>query len=643
MQNSKKYNMDIIMNDLVVKIFCKLVKSEKLLNIISDNKLVKRKINSILFYAKHKKINLKINTDFEHNKYIFMLFSFILSKIVEKQNNIFEKDSPLYSKINDYIFLYIIKLYKSKLVPFHYVIFFFYLYLFLIDNNSNNSINILDKMTKIAYILPFLKKLLKILSEIDKNIEDEKTKKLINEDIKNILRKLFTLNDKASPKNNFKLNLSIIKQKKLLELLKIVYDYYQNNIISDENKNYLKTQLINVFSFNFDSNYFNYLYNNIFKKFLKDFNNKNKNKKSYNNNISLMSGINDFLLKIHLNESIKTQKDEFYFNKYFIFDSQDKNSGIKTTPIIFNSINTDITIIFSFYANGASYNNKPQVLFTFRESEKDEYIFKLSLIGKKLYLITFNKKKENKLILMENVPYFSYNICILHYVQSRKFIYFFLNKLSKAEKFSMNIGKNSNIYIEVGYTQSNNNEIFDGIIGPIMIFNSNIDLNEHHQLFQNILVNLKGEYYLICEIIDGQNIKLNTNEENINGINSLFLDQIYYDEIDGSKKYLINKCRKELGNLLLYFNPEVILNSIGYEKKNKFRDYQYYNNNEKNQIYYIFNTPNLINDFPRKEKNIVYYFMYNYGSNLILFNIEYIYNYLLIVDNNYDSVDFTIM
>ena len=536
------------------------------------------------------------------------------------------------------MFLFVIKMYRSELVPFNYVIYFFYLYYSIIETKN---INMQIYIEKIMYIFPFFIKFLKIAGINNINNNDAKNKKIINDDIKNILRKLFTLNDGISPLiYNINFSLNIIKQIQLFELLKLVYDYY-DNIISEENKNYIKTNLINFYSNHFDDECYNYLYNNILKKLLRSFNTKNK--KPFINRISLMGGISDFLLKIYQNEIFKLKKNEFYFNKYFIFDSNDKNCGIATSSILFNSNNTDITIIFSFYAN--NNNNKSQILFTLRK-ENEEYLFKLVLIGNKLYLITYGKN-ENKLLLLENIPYCSYNLCILHYVQSRKFIYFFLNKITKAERFTMNIAKNTKIYIEIGHTKDidENKEIFNGMIGPILIFNSNIDYNRHHEIFQHILVNLKGQYYLIGEIYDKQN---NNSENENNDNNYIFFDQIYYYEIDNNTKSLISKIRNELGILLLYFNPDVVLNTVGYSKKKIFRDYQNYElsndkNNEKKYIYYNFSEKLIVNDYPRKENKFFYFFMYNHGYDLLLFNIEYIYNYLLISKNNYNAVNFPIM
>ena len=638
-EKSKKYNIDIEINKSNEKIFDKLIQVKDVLKFIDKNKNIKRKIKTIINYFKNKKFHSKLKLNLSHNKYIFMILSFIISKASKTQSNIFEKNAPNYNKMLDYMFLFVIKMYKSELVPFNYVIYFFYLYYSVIETKN---INMQIYIEKIMYIFPFFIKFLKIAGINNINNNDEKNKKIINDDIKNILRKLFTLNDGISPLiYNINFSLNIIKQNQLFELLKLVYDYY-DNILSEENKNYIKNNLIKFYSNHFDDECYNYLYNNILKKLLQSFNTKNK--KPFSNKISLMGGISDFLLKIYQNEISKIKKNEFYFNKYFIFDSNDKNCGIATSSILFNSNNTDITIIFSFYAN--TNNNKSQILFTLRK-ENEEYLFKLALIGNRLYLITYGRN-ENKLLLLENIPYCSYNLCILHYVHSRKFIYFFLNKITKAERFTMNIAKSTKIYIEIGHTKDidENKEIFNGMIGPILIFNSNIDFNRHHEIFQNILVNLKGQYYLIGEIFGRQN---NNNENENNDNNYIFFDQIYYYEIDSNIKSLISKIRNELGTLLLYFNPEVVLNTVGYNKKKVFNDYQNYDllndkNGEKEYIYYNFSENLILNDYPRKENKFFYFFMNNHGYDALLFIIEYIYNYLLISNNNnYNEVNFPIM
>ena len=102
---------------------------------------------------------------------------------------------------------------------------------------------------------------------------------------------------------------------------------------------------------------------------------------------------------------------------------------------------------------------------------------------------------------------------------------------------------------------------------------------------------------------------------------------------------------------MLYLNPDVIINTLGYEHKSKFFDYQNYfaynsftksQTPKKSKIYYNFNSEDIYN-FLKEEKNIINSFMYNRGYDLLIFNIEFMYNYLLILDNNYEIVNFTMM
>ena len=295
-----------------------------------------------------------------------------------------------------------------------------------------------------------------------------------------------------------------------------------------------------------------------------------------------------------------------------------------------------------------SYNN-PQVLLSFRNKENEDYLLKTTLIGNKLYLINYNSHQEIKLVLSENIIYFSYNICILYFDLKLNIVNFYLNKnYSNAQSLNLDIQNNSQIFIEIGYTdvgEYNLNEIFNGMIGPVLIFNSNLENKNQLELFTKIIHNLKGKYYLIGEYIDKLN--LNNNIEK----NYLLFNQQYYNGINNDQLKQIYSIQNDLGKLLLYLNPDVIINTLGYEHKSKFFDYQNYfaynsftksQTPKKSKIYYNFNSEDIYN-FLKEEKNIINSFMYNRGYDLLIFNIEFMYNYLLILDNNYEIVNFTMM
>ena len=637
---AKKHNLEITFDDLTIKILYSLIKSKHIVNAITTNKSIKRKTQSIILSSKNKRYNLNPKINLEKNKYIFILNSIIISLIYKKDNYAFN------SKLFKSIFLFMLKLYKSNLVSFHYITLFYHLYLDLIDKNISN---ISEKIEKIMRILPFFKKLIKTVSEIQFLNLDKKLEKSINLDIYEILRKIFKINTSKNM-GSFKYNIILSRQEKIFGLIKFVYDYYDCNIISEENKKIIKTNLINLYINNFNDEHFNYLYN-IFKKILKNFNNKNSSKKSISNKISFINGISEFFLEIYKNENNISPKNEFYFDKYFIFDINEKYSGIKITEIKFDQNNYDgITIIFSFYAMSYNYSyNSPQVLLSLRNKENEEHFLKIVLIGNKLYLINYKLHNETKLTLSENIIYFSYNICILHFDLKLNIVNFYLNKNSCVQSINLDIENNTQIFAEVGYTDMgdyNLNEIFNGMIGPVLIFNSKIDNQNQFELFTNIIQNFKGKYYLLGEYI--YKLNLNNNIEK----NYMLFNQEYYNAIDNEKLKQIYAIQNNLGKLLLYLNPDVIINTLGYEQKSKFFDYQNYfsyNNFTKSQqlkkfkIHYNFNSEGNISDFLKKENNIINSFMTNRGYDIIVFNVEFIYNYLLILDNNYETVNFVIM
>ena len=637
---AKKHNLEITFDDLTIKILYSLIKSKHIVNAITTNKSIKRKTQSIILSSKNKRYNLNPKINLEKNKYIFIINSIIISLIYKKDNYAFN------SKLFKSIFLFMLKLYKSNLVSFHYITLFYHLYLDLIDKNISN---ISEKIEKIMRILPFFKKLIKTVSEIQFLNLDKKLEKSINLDIYEILRKIFKINTSKNM-GSFKYNIILSRQEKIFGLIKFVYDYYDCNIISEENKKIIKTNLINLYINNFNDEHFNYLYN-IFKKILKNFNNNNSSKKSISNKISFINGISEFFLEIYKNENNISPKNEFYFDKYFIFDINEKYSGIKTTEIKFDQNNYDgITIIFSFYAMSYNYSyNSPQVLLSLRNKENEEHFLKIVLIGNKLYLINYKLHNETKLTLSENIIYFSYNICILHFDLKLNIVNFYLNKNSCVQSINLDIENNTQIFAEVGYTDMgdyNLNEIFNGMIGPVLIFNSKIENQNQFELFTNIIQNFKGKYYLLGEYI--YKLNLNNNIEK----NYMLFNQEYYNAIDNEKLKQIYAIQNNLGKLLLYLNPDVIINTLGYEQKSKFFDYQNYfsyNNFTKSQqlkkfkIHYNFNSEGNISDFLKKENNIINSFMTNRGYDIIVFNVEFIYNYLLILDNNYETVNFVIM
>ena len=174
-------------------------------------------------------------------------------------------------------------------------------------------------------------------------LEDEEEKKLINKDIFNLFEKIFIINNKETI-NDIRICLNLLKYPKILDLIKICDDFYENNVIDNNNKIYLKNNLVKLFSNKLNHNHLEYFYN-LSKKYLYILDN-NINKKNY---ISLFNGIIKFFNEIHQNELSEIENNTFYCDKYFIFDSSYEKNEIIISPIILNNkYDLGITIIFSF-------------------------------------------------------------------------------------------------------------------------------------------------------------------------------------------------------------------------------------------------------------------------------------------------------
>ena len=617
-----------------IRILEQIIDSKNILNNTIIQKGIKRKINYI-FNSKKKDLQFKKRLSLNNNKYFHLYMYINILDINNKLNDQLDSNEEekyiLYFKK---IFLLSIELYKNNFLHFHPIFIFFDFYFELI---KNYDLILKCNINNIILIINFIKKIIKISNYYNsKNFENkENEKNLINKDIYNIFEKIFKMNNKDKIKNIIFCK-NILKCQKILDLFKICFDYYNNDIVDINNKNYIKNNLFKLFLNNFNHKHLDYFYH-ILKKFLFKLDINIKFNKKY---FSFFNQIIEFLFEIAKNEKQFIEKDIFYCDKYFLFDSSENKTGIKTSPIIFNNnYDLGLSIIFSFYAI-QSYNliNNEQIILSFNNAENNNFfIFKILLIKNSLYIYT---KSGQKYLIMENINYNCFNLCFLYYDQTM--IYFFINNDYKFFE-EKNILKSINkIYVEIGYSILGNGK-FNGIIGPVILFNSII--KKYFDIFNNIKKNLKGKYYLVGEILNEEN---NNNDNNKN---------IYfsYEEYKGLFNYDINiikKIKNNLGNLILYINPDIVLNNINFFEQKKFRDYQNYKSifdvfvsDKKSQIiYYEFMTKKNINNLVFKENNIFQFFINNHGFNLIILIIESIYNYLLIVKNDTDYSEYlTIM
>ena len=604
---NENFYRKIKFNYIDLKIVKKLINKNNLLDNENIPKIIKRKIHYSLLYLKRDSLSFKKNISLNNNKYFQLIIcAFLITiKNVQLQYNIFENIASLLTKM-----------YKYNILSFQLIFSFFEFYMSLL---KKEGILLNDNVKNLVFLTKFLKKVIKVSNNM--NLEKNK-KELINERIHKILEMIFEKNNQNTIEN-VKFCKKVLKEWKILDILKLSSDYYNNNILDKENKNIIKNNLINLLTNSFNYNHLNYFFS-ISKKFILNFKNNKKNK----NYISLINEIFEFLIEVQKNEKAYEEKNTFYFDKYFIFDFMDPNNGFKTTPITFNNqCDLGLSIIFSFYAiKAVPFNNEPQTLLSINNANKNQNIFKICLIKDDLYL--FISRDENKnILLMKNIKYDTYNICSIYYDQN--IFYFSLN-----EKYEMPIDKIdlkdiNEIYIEVG-NDSLNKEKYNGFIGPVLIFNSILD-----KVLVNRINNLKGKYYLIAEMLEQE--KMNINIDNI-----FFSYEINKGIVNKEEELyqLINEVKKSLGNLILYINPSVIINNLNFKDKYKFHDYQFYNNcldetNDvsKQKIYYEFTTEEEISNLFFIQNSFYDFFMKNNGFIFIILNIESIYNYLLVTND----------
>ena len=615
--NSHYFN--ILINDSDIKILSYFLRNKYILKYIHIRKEIKRKISYILNHSKEKFLHSKEHISLNNNKYFISLVYIYISIIVEKQKNKIEDKNELsyILSLND-IFKYSIILYKNDLLYFHTFFLFFEFYFELI---KNFNIYLQQQIKDIVCIINIVKKIVKISKYL---LKDETEKKLINEDIRNIFEKIFIIKEEEKLKD-FKFYWNLSKHKEIMGLIKFLNDYYEDNIIDFDNKIYLKNILVKLFSNRLNHNHLEYFYN-LSKKYLYNLDDSIINQKY----ISLFNGIIDFLLEIYKNELLKAKSNIYYCDKYFIFDSSFEKYEIRTSPIIFNNkIDLGFTIIFSFASFKSNDNdNRSQIIMSINNEENNTNILEILLINNKLYY--YIKSEEKKIVIKEDIKNNNNYLCFIYYDQVT--LNFCINNDNRFYEESNLLKNVKKLYIVLG--SSNGSCIFNGIMGPLLLFDSII--NNQYDLFFKITNILKGKYYLLGETFYKRNLNNNNDyiyfsyEEYFGGFN------IDIDEL--------NNMKKTLGNILLYLNPDVFLYNLDIYNQNKIRDFQIYNylfiesNNNKfpkcDKIFYSFNTNNRISDYISKENNIFDILINNHGYNYIILYIECIFHSLIILNEN---------
>ena len=581
-----------------------LIKIKKIF-IISDLNIIKkeiekdRKINVII----NSKNKVKLKYDLNNNKYFLLLqyyFIFKYNKILQS-NKLF---------------------YISNLISFHTIFLFLD---FFLEINEENKKNMNLYIINIIEVIAFLKNIIKITEG-----EQIDNKDIINSDIHNLLERIFAKNNMESI-TNIVVCQNLAKYPKLLSLLKLCYNYYNNDILNEKNRHFIINNLKKIYSNNLNYEHLNYLYK-ISNEYLKsDFINKIPNPEK--NYYSFYNGIIDFF------EQIMTVRNPYLLDRYFIFNSSEiKKEILITSPIDLkerkNDSSLNLSFIFSFRViqskdkNKNNLTNIKNVLLSINDYRNRKYIFRFIIKENKLYLDTFT----GNIILIENIQNNKDYLCFAYLDENDKLFHFHPKKDDKIITQKNIFKEISQIYLEIGnYIYKNDddqNSKFNGLIGPVLVFNSKVD--NPLDIYRN-LIKIK-KYHLLGDII----INSNNNNENI------FFSYDEYYGISNNKNELINiinELKNVLKNLIYYINPEIIKNNINFYKGNKFRDYQIYNNpfdpqnhQNKDKYFEIKNGENM-NDFILIQNSFEEFFINNNMFDYFILNIELIYNELLQLNN----------
>ena len=569
--------------------------------------------------------------------YIYIDYEYIKPKLI--QLDIFPK---IFSTTE--FFKLIIKLYKSTLLSFNYITNIFNFNLFLLKNIKNN----LPVSQKVNALMEFIKFFWKIFKEKNDRQNDKEINDLIR---KEVLSKIFEIINGVQNENN---NLVILHTlRKEVNIILLVRMIIESKILSEENKAFIETNIIKFFKNNFRKEHLNYFYK-ITSKILIKFNNLNikgikytKDKDDYlslNKDFLFLTKMTEILTKV-ANEEKNQIKDNscYYCDKGFVFNIEDKDKiGFKVKDIVYNyNKKNNLCILFSFLLKKNKNKDYNQIIFSINDSDYKEYIC-LFVKKQNLYL-RYVSKKLNEIKILDNINYDYYYSFLFLYDKNKIKIYINNNKNENISQKDTDFKLPSKFQVNIGCPEGNKNQknpefSFNGIIFPILIFELN-GKSDFDSEIRDYLIKIKNNYYLIGEKYFNQDeqekSKKKINEDNV----VINYEQYYglYDELENEiyTKNILN----HISNLILYINPYVVISSF-IKKATIYKDYNYYEIPEKTsklQYSYEFNiVPSLDNGllFPFKDNNIISFFKINNGLNLIILEIELIYNYLLLLYNN---------
>lgn len=346
--------------------------------------------------------------------------------------------------------------------------------------------------------------------------------------------------------------------------------------------------------------------------------------------LKYLKGKTEFIDSLFINEK-NLKKDLYMPSTYFVFDGS-TDSGINYNPNI-EIIKKSFTLVFSFKVEDI-IKDKISPIISFI-SEKNDIILSLFIKNRQLFIC---HSEFSKMQYIGNISNQSYLVVVEY---NNKLLINEKIKITingnKKEINSFNINPKLKTSVKVGYlpkevithTSLTNISNFNGIIGPIIFFNSIIDEKE----FAANIFKLKGRYDSILFFNNNNNL-----------MNYFYYEpyHLFYDKefLDG-QNYFIKIAKTIDDECFFTLCPISMINN---EKKNSslFIEDIYQKNNKikyfDNEIFPNFSTlkissSKLNHTFAKKSHSSISYFVQYDGIHLLTLIIEYFYNLLRMLIN----------
>ena len=457
----------------------------------------------------------------------------------------------------------------------------------IIDNKDKNINNNLNNLHEFYLLIDF------ILSFINENMNNE-NKIIFNKAIECLIKNIQNIIIKDNFNNAFILS----RDHNLFKLIEL-------SKISNDITNIIIPLLINIYKnkFNID-----FIFNDLSEQFILNSYENTLNKTNY------LISKNIFLNMLFPQE--EKQNDDISINSGFIFNDHPDNGIICSLPPLnykkFPKDGFSIVVSFCPMVNKTSrrYN-----IFSFYSKEKD--IFMSTYIQNSFLKFSYGWKEYD---LFSGIKINkNYTFWVIFSKDKNGAVLFYLNGHKKDFTFiKYPTFEYEEIYIGCNRDNDQSMDNFEGLIGTFIFFNKNLIKDKNDNQNENKLIELKGDYEMVIDIINKKNYIF------VNRNTSLILNKYLLDKNDISQYIEIIISVKSLGNF--ENNNNYILNN---DNLSFVCNYFNYNSleDESNCFFYKFNTKEVILNnisYPIEYKNSFLQFLNNHGIMYLQLELYYL-------------------